>query len=815
MNRNYTNCNPLKYQSFNFKASVVVFLLALLSVQLQAQQIETTFKIVNSKNTPVPFASVAAIPAIDSTHPVQQISDSAGVAVFNLSQGVKYIIRASSVNYATADKGISITGNPSTFTITLAPVSKTVGSVVVTTTRPLMRQEDDKTIVDPENLAASSTNAYEIIEKTPGLFVDQDGNIYLNSTTPAIIFINGREQKMSTADIASILKSLPPNSIASIEILRTPSAKYDASGSGGIVNVVLKKGVRIGLTGSATAGIQQGKYGNEYIGINLNNNNGKATTFLNVQYSRRNSYDRIKTDRLYAPDTLLSQDAYTIYPTNSYYLGFGIGYQLSKKWEINYDSRLSFSNFKNATENFSQIKKISTNNLITNNNADIANKGNSFNVTQGISSKYKIDSLGSEWTSDLSYNYAPNNTNQLFTNTFTLPLLPVSGGDGYIQTKLYFFSAQTNLLLKLPKKLTIETGLKSTSVIFNNSTDYFRSSGSNRTKDNFRTSSYRYNESINAAYIQASKTISGITLKAGTRVENTAMNGKQVVPKDTSFTIHRTDFFPYIYLSKTVFKIAGYDLRAYLVYRRTISRPGYQLLNPSQRYIDQYLFETGNPALRPQFTKNYEANISVDERPIFAIGVNDTKDIFTNVIYQADSSRSVAYRTYDNLGNNKETYFRILGAIPPGKKFFFVVGAQYNHNFYQGLYENKPLSFKKGSWTLFTYQTLKVTPTTQLTLNGFARFNGQLQFYELSTFGAFNMSLNQQFLKKKMTVSVSANDIFFTNNNNFTINQGSINASGFRKADTRRFGINIRYNFGFRKREENNMFNMESPEKTN
>ncbi len=785
------------------------------SIQLQAQQIKTTFKIVNSKSTPVPFASVTAIQAVDSTQILQQVSDSAGVAVFNLSQGFQYIMRASSVNYATVDKGVTITGNPSMFTITLVPVSKTIGRVVVTTTRLLMRQEDDKTIVDPENLAASSTNAYEILEKTPGLFVDQDGNIYLSSTTPAIIFINGREQKMSAADIASMLKSLPPNSIASIEILRTPSAKYDASGSGGIVNVVLKKGVRIGLTGSATAGIQQGKYGNEYIGINLNNNNGRATTFLNVQYSRRNSYDQIKTDRLFAIDTLLSQDAYTTYPTNSYYLGFGIGYQLSKKWEINYDSRLSFSDFKNATENLSQIKKISTNNLITNNNADISNRGNSINVTQGLSTKYKIDSLGSEWTSDISYNYAPNNTNQLFTNTFTLPLLPVSGGDGDIQTKLHFFSAQTNLLLKLPKKLTVETGIKSTNVIFNNSTDYFRSLGNNRTKDNFRTSSYRYNESINAGYVQASKTISGITLKAGTRVESTAMNGKQVVPKDTSFTIHRTDFFPYIYLSKTVFKIAGYDLRAYLVYRRTISRPGYQLLNPSQRYIDQYLFETGNPALRPQFTKNYEANISVDERPIFAIGVNDTKDIFTNVIYQADSSRSVAYRTYDNLGNNKETYFRILGAIPPGKKFFFVVGAQYNHNFYQGLYENKPLSFKKGSWTLFTYQTLKVTPTTQLTLNGFARFNGQLQFYELSSFGSLNMSLNQQFLKKKMTISVSANDIFFTNNNNFTINQGSINASGFRKADTRRFGINIRYNFGFRKREENNMFNIESPEKTN
>ncbi|HEV8081116.1 MAG TPA: outer membrane beta-barrel family protein, partial [Chitinophagaceae bacterium] len=273
--------------------------------------------------------------------------------------------------------------------------------------------------------------------------------------------------------------------------------------------------------------------------------------------------------------------------------------------------------------------------------------------------------------------------------------------------------------------------------------------------------------------------------------------------------------FPYVYISKNLFKIMSYELRAYLVYRRTISRPGYQLLNPSQRFIDPYLFETGNPSLRPQFTQNYEANVSVDERPILAIGVNNTKDIFTNVIYQADTSHTISYRTYDNLGNNKEVYFRAIGAIPPGKKYFIVAGFQYNHNYYQGLYENKPLSFKKGSWTIFTYQTFKLTPTTNLSLNGFARFKGQLQFYELSSFGALNFSVNQQLMKKKMLISASINDILYTNNNDFTINQGSINATGFRKGDTRRFGLNIRYNFGFRKKEDNNLFNLESPEKNN
>jgi iron complex outermembrane recepter protein len=270
-----------------------------------------------------------------------------------------------------------------------------------------------------------------------------------------------------------------------------------------------------------------------------------------------------------------------------------------------------------------------------------------------------------------------------------------------------------------------------------------------------------------------------------------------------------------VYISRNIMKIASYDLRAYLVYRKTISRPAYEYLNPSIRYIDQYLLETGNPSLRPQLTNNYEANVSVDERPIIAIGYNDTKDIFTNVIYRADSNNQVAVRTYDNLGTNKETYFRALGAIPPGKRYFFVVGAQYNHNFYNGLYESKPLTFKKGTWTIFTYQTFKITPLMQATLNGFARFKGQQQLYELSSFGALNFSLNQQFFKKKLIATVSISDIFLTNRNEFTISQGNVTANGFREGDTRRFGFNIRYNFGIRKKEENNIFNVESPERTN
>ncbi|MDB5197298.1 MAG: TonB-dependent receptor [Flaviaesturariibacter sp.] len=104
---------------------------------------------------------------------------------------------------------------------------------------------------------------------------------------------------------------------------------------------------------------------------------------------------------------------------------------------------------------------------------------------------------------------------------------------------------------------------------------------------------------------------------------------------------------------------------------------------------------------------------------------------------------------------------------------------------------------------------------TQVSLNGFVRLNGQQQFYELGTFGALNLNLTQQFFNKKLVVTLSGNDLFFTNNNDFTLKQGSVTASGFRQGDTRRFGLNLRYNFGFRKKEDNNLFNVESPDKGN
>lgn len=794
------------------KKIFLLTLLAFAAFAIQAQETTVTIKSINQKKEPIAFATITVTSRHDTTNVIKKVADSTGSAKFQLVKGEQYGVLITAVNYRPVEKGFIAAGNQSLFTYTAEPLGKMLDAAVITSKKPLMRQEDDKTIIDPENLVASSTSGYEVIEKTPGLFVDQDGNIYISSLTPATVQINGRELKMSNADIATMLKSLPPNAISKIEVVRTPSANTDASSSGGVVNVVLKKGVKIGLTGSITAGMQQGRYGNQFTGFNLNNNDGKKSYYLNLNISHRDNYETISTSRLFG-DTSFSQAAFTRYPSSVYFTSYGYVYEFTNKWSLDFAGSASLNDYKNKSDNNNQIRNLlsSSSTPLSANLNRVTNDGSSFYWTNAVQGKLKIDSLGSQWTSDIYYSFSRNQADQLFTTDYSVPFSYSSGGDGANDARRNLFTLQTDLKLKLKKKVTLETGAKSSTLSFNNEAEYFKEVSGVRSKDPGRTNTFRYRENINAAYLQGSKTIGkDAVLKMGVRLENTNMTGHQVIPRDTTFELHRTDLFPYIYLSKNLVKIMGYKLRGYLVYRRTISRPVYEQLNPFPKYIDQYLSEIGNPSLRPQFTQNMEFNISVDEQPILAAGLNNTKDIFSIVTYQADSNQSQAYRTYENLGRNKEWYLRGLGALPPGGRYFLVLGAQFNYNIYDGLYEGKPLAFKKGTWTFFTYQTFKIDKRSVMTLNGFMRLKGQQQLYELESFGSLNSSVNRKFLKDKLVVTLSVNDIFRTNKNEFAIRQGSVNAYGLRQSDTRRFGINLRYNFGIRKKEENsNMFNVD------
>jgi len=780
-----------------YRLSLILFFssIALFSV---GQQRALLIKVVDAKNNPVGFANISILSKIDSTKTNNTITDSIGITKVNLVSKKAYLFKVSAIGYKKFSKDYFI-NDQSSIAIKLTEDPTQLNEVVVKSTKALIRQEDDKSVVDPEPLAASSTNAYETVEKVPGIFIDQDGNIYLNGLSPAGVQINGRDLKMSTADVAILLKSLPPNAIQKIELIRTPSAKYDASGGGGIVNIVLMKGVKLGINGSVNAGFAQGKYGNQFIGFNLNNNNDKLSSYINAQYSNNDGYTITNTDRTITLDSVLRQQAIAVSPNTSINMGYGFGKTFTEKWELNYDGRLSQNKFDNSSNSESFLHQISTNQNNGNLKSYVDNKGKNNFINQSFRAKLKLDTLGGEWINDVSFNFSNSSTDQNYNNVL-MSNNSNTGGDGNYGNDRNYFTFQSDFKKKA-LGLNIESGFKTSVLNFNNHSDYTKNVLGQTLADPFRTSSFKYTEQINAGYLQASKTWGPVILKVGSRVEQTIMQGHQLIPKDTTFSVNRADAFPYVYLSRKIIMIMNYELRGFLVYRKSISRPSYDYLNPFAKYVDPFLYEVGNPKLKPQFTTNYEANISVDDKPLFAYGVNETTDIFTNVVYQSPTNKQVSYRTYDNLGKSRETYFRIIGVIPPGKKYFAVLGTQYNRNDYTGFYEGKPISFNRGTWSVFSFHSYKIDGLSTITFNGFWRFKGQQQFYELSDFGTLNTSINRQFLKKKLVLTASYNDFLFTNNNHFELHQGSQNAIGYRETDSRRFGISLRYNFGFKPKE--------------
>ena len=785
----------------------------MMSAVLQAQVRTLQVNVLNNKQEVIEQATVTLLRLPDSSAIKRQTGNKK--PVFSVLTNTNYLLHVTSAGMQEIYRMFTVDDSTFALTVEMQPNISNLQAVTIVAKRPLIKQDDDKTIVDAEVLANSSTNAYEVLEKTPGAILDQDGNVYLNSSIPATIFINGREMKLSSADIASLLKSLPAGSVSKIEILRTPSAKFDASSSGGIVNIVLKKGVKLGTSGSVNAAYFQGVYSTQTAGFTINKGSGKLNSYLNYQFTKRNNFESLNSDRFISRDSsVLTQRSYTTYPSLNNYISAGADYAFTKKFNAGYDFRFSNNNGNSYALNLIDISNRQTGLATGKNESDIDNSNGSVFIGNTVSTKYKIDSAGSEWTTQLEYNYYKNNNDQQYRNIPYMPAGNTIAGNGENRNRKNIYVVQSDLSLKLPKKFTLEAGIKTTFSNSSNSSAYFKDTGNNiRFTDSYQTNTFRYKESIIAAYVQVSKTFFGFTLKPGLRLEHTDINGRQIIPKDTTFSIKRTDVFPYVYLRHNLFKMFGVQLVGNVIFRRSIKRPYYEILNPFPRYVDQYLFDVGNPALKPQFTTNYELNASFNDIPVLAFGINDTKDIFSNVTYQ-DNVTKVAFRTYDNLGKNREIYARLIGGIPPGGKYFFYIGGQYNYNRYRGTYQGSPLNYNRGSLTVFMFQELKATPTFTINMQGFMRTRGLQNLYELETFGGLFVSVNKALLNKKMNVIISVNDLLRTNQVSFSLNQADINATGTRINDTRKLGVTLRYNFGIKPKEDKKT-SFDAPAETN
>lgn len=761
------------------------------------------FKINDKDGYSLPGANVTLRRAEDSLKIIGS-AEIDGLATIKVEKPGKYTYEVSYIGYETVANTVVVNELNPPIEITMKEAINLLNEVQVVSRRPLIRQDGERTIVDPEPLLGSVTNTLELLTSTPGLFVDDQGGIFLGNSNPATIYINGREQRLSSSDIANILRSLPPDNIQRIEIIRNPSTKFDAASTGGVVNVVLKKGVKIGRFGSTNIGFNQGKAGNRFGGINIYDTGSKSGYYINLSANQNAGLDDLSSERRSNAPFVLLQKGDTERKEHNGFLGFGFNQEVNSKWSWTLDSRIngsvskSNSTFENNTTTF-EGKDLSNMQNLVNNRTPFISHNNDLGLI------YKLDTTNSDVNFKLSFGQSWNDNTQEYQNNFRFPQLSPILGSGESHRRRTFILAQIDVTKEFKKDFRLETGIKSNIQNFKSDVDFLINDGQGGTvSDKERNNAYKFDEHLFAAYGQISKNFANkVSLTTGVRLESTDMKGFQTIPSDTSFKVIRADFFPYLFISRDIMKIATYPMKGTLTYRRTLSRPSYQNLNPAITILDLYNYRAGNPALNPQFTDNVEFKIGFDDVEVLAFGKNYTTGIISNVLYNDPNNPNLTVNTFDNIGKTDESYFKFTGAIPPVFKYFFVVGGQYNHLKYEGLYNGSPISFTRGSWQLFTFHRYKFTSNTSISMQGFMLIKGQRNLLELENFGQLNLSFNQQLLNKKLMISIYARDVFRTMENSFKLQQGNILFQGQQYNDNQRFGATVRYNFGIPTKKRN------------
>ena len=483
--------------------------------------------------------------------------------------------------------------------ITMTQDAEVLESVTVTGSKPMIQMGIDRKIFNVEkNITAAGGTAVDVMRNVPSVNVDVDGNVTLRNTAPQI-FVDGRPSTLT-------LEQIPAEAIASVELITSPSAKYDASGGqSGILNIVLKKNRKAGYNGSIRAGIDSRAKIN--LGGDINVRQGKVNMFVNANYNQRKSIGWGETDRTNllngVEQVRIFQDNNTDFMGAFAFTRFGLDIFIDNRNTLTLTQNIVGGNFEFDNRNDISVDTFATSGKEFQYRNTLGD--NTFrNYGTQISFKHLFAKAGKEWTADINYNKSRNtNLSDILFRSFydmehTNPKNPESlqGIEGGGSSN--FLVMQTDYINPLSETTKWEMGLRGQSRTFNSSQlNYLNGIYKPEISNSFEYTDYVY-----AAYATFSQKIKDkLSYQIGLRAESSSYDGQQLGKENykNSFPI---SLFPSIFVTK-MFK-ENQDLQ--LNYSRRINRPNFFQLMPNTDFSDPLNLQTGNPDLKPEFTNSLE-----------------------------------------------------------------------------------------------------------------------------------------------------------------------------------------------------------------
>ncbi|MCW3121808.1 MAG: TonB-dependent receptor [Flavipsychrobacter sp.] len=761
-------------------------------------------RVADDAGKPLTFASVILLHAADSSLVKTELTNENGeYELTSLADGA-YLLKVSFSGYAsyTTDR-IAMAGNAvAQPEIILKSTTKELKEVAVRAQKQFVEVHADKLVVNVENsIVSAGGSVLDVLSHSPGVNVDQNDNISLKGKPGVNIMINGKIQPVSGAELANMLKSMPSNSVETIELIANPSAKYDAAGTGGIINIKMKKDNKTGLNGTVNANYAQGIYPKGSFGFNMNYRNKKYNFFTSFNHSDRVGFNHLMLDRRFYTGTIPSggyvQDNHFINYFHTNVGNVGMDYNVSSKTVIGFVLSGDYLPIRSTGLNHSDVIDSVTN--ATSTHFGTSSEANNYygNYTANLNLRHNFDSTGKTLSLDVDYAGYTNGGQQDYHTTYTdhdgasIGTPAILHGERWGLTQIA--SVKGDYTQSLKGNVKLEAGAKSSYVIANNNPRFFNVIGGVNILDVTKTNHFIYNENINAGYFTFSKEWTKWSTQLGLRAEQTIANGNNETA-DTSFTRNYTNLFPSFAVQRHL--NADNDLGVTL--SRRIARPSYQQLNPFKYYLDPTTYTEGFPYLQPALSYSAELMHSFKQKFITTLSYIFTSAPLVEVIQPSDVESKVTVQTNKNL--TSMSYYGASGS------YQFKISKWWNNTTNINAYYANYIGDIAGTYLnngSFTYDIN--------TINNFIMpkswsaelsFNYQAPqvygYMDLRPTWMLNAGVQKNLFDKRATVRLNVTDIFWHGYPSATSYYSNYTEFFVAYRDTRQAAVSFTYRFGKR-----------------
>jgi hypothetical protein len=752
-------------------------------------------------------ATVSLFKAIDSSLVKINLTDKDGNFVFEqVAPGKYYLLATSTGHLKSYSKIIEVKNSMvvSAGVLKLKENVKTLNEVKVEAKKPFIERKIDRTVINvDQSITNAGTTALEVLEKSPGVTVDKDGNVSLKGKAGVTIMLDGRPSYLSGQELANLLKNMPSSNIEQIEIMTNPSAKFDAAGNSGVINIRTKKNKLKGLNGSISSTILQSRLTKTNNSVNLNYRTGKVNFFSNYSYSLWQSnnemfllrkFRNVQTKNI---ETIFDQHTEMNRLSQYHNLKLGMDFYANKKTTFG----VVVSGYVNPSNENSDNETYLNNSLNQIDSVVFASnrqKRNSQNFATNLNLRHVFDSTGKEYSIDLDYLKYNQDADQFLVNNFFNPDMTVkrdpSQLKGDLPSNVNIYSAKTDFTFPLKKSAKIEAGLKASYVTTDNDALYQNKVASGYVTDEGKTNHFIYKENINAAYVNFNKQIKKWGIQAGLRAENTNAKGHQEgnsTRPDSLFTKNYTNLFPTLYVSFEANKKNTFSVN----YGRRIDRPDYDDLNPFYYFLDEYTYQVGNTLLQPQFSDNYELSHTYNGFLTTTVNYSEVHHVFTEVMKQITSERKT-FITKENIAAKSNIGLAVSANFPITKFWTTNVYTNVSHDTYKGQISGGMLNVENTMFSGNMSNQLKFKKGWSAELSGFYRSKGIEGQIVINPMWRMDAGLQKLILKKKGSLKLSIRDIFQSQNFSGAVKYQDIDVHIRNVRDSRTVSLTFSYRFG-------------------